>query len=112
MSYPQPPSVPSFLSVSPTNIAVQFGTQVQLVPVLKDTSGNTLSATKPFVYSSSNTALLTVNSSGLCTAVTPSDPTQLNEGGYVTVNVSYPNGNRTTREIIYANSMIQVQSAA
>jgi hypothetical protein len=112
MSYPPAPSVPSFISVTPNFVSIAFSTTLQLVPVLTDTNGNTVSATKPFSYSSSNDALLSVDSDGLCSAVTPTDTNLLNEGGIVEITVSYPFANRTTGETISAVSTIKVQSNA
>jgi hypothetical protein len=110
MSNPTQPIVPVSLSVTPTKIAIAFGTTVQLVPVLTGSGGNPFTPTKPFTYSSSNTALLTVNDSGLCTAVTPDDPNALNTGGIVTVSVTYPYSNRTDNETISVVSVIKVLS--
>jgi hypothetical protein len=108
MSNPIKPIAPVSISVTPTNIAVAFGTTVQLEPVLTGTDGNTFSATKPFVYSSNNDALLTVDSNGLCTAVTPDDPNVLNTGGIVQITVTYPFQNRTDTDAISAVSTIKV----
>jgi hypothetical protein len=108
MSSPITPIAPISLSVSPTNIAIAFGATVQLVPVLTGSDGNPFSPTKPLVYSSSNDALLTVDSSGLCTAVTPDDPNALSTGGVATITVSYPFQNRTDSDAISAASVIKV----
>jgi Bacterial Ig-like domain (group 2) len=108
MSNPITPDNTVFISVTPTNIAIAFGTTVQLVPVLTDVGGNTLSATKPFIYSSSNTALATVDSSGLVTAYTPADPNVLNVGGVVQITVTYPYSNRTDNETVSATSVIKI----
>jgi hypothetical protein len=112
MSYPPAPSVPAFISVSPDFVSIPFGATLQLVPSLTDTNGNTVSATKPFTYSSSNDALLSVDSSGLCLATSPADSNLLNEGGIVEITVSYPNGNRDTGETISAVSTIKVLANA
>jgi Bacterial Ig-like domain (group 2) len=108
MSNPIRPIAPVSISVTPTNVAVAFGTTVQLEPVLTGSDGNPFTPTEPFTYSSSNDALLTVDSSGLCTAVTPDDPNVLNTGGIVEITVNYPYSNRTDSEFITAYSFIKV----
>jgi hypothetical protein len=108
MSSPnQHPIVPVHLSISPTMISIAFGATVQLTATLTGSDGLPFSPTASFVYSSSNTALLTVNSSGLCTAVTP-PVHQLNTGGLVSVSVTYPFSNRTDNETISAVSAIKI----
>jgi hypothetical protein len=112
MSSPIKPIAPIYISVTPTNIAIAFGATVQLEPVLVGSDGNPFTPTKPFTYSSSNDALLTVDSSGLCTAVTPADPNQLNTGGVVSITVSYAYQNRTDSDAISAVSVIKVLADA
>jgi hypothetical protein len=102
------PVGPVYISVSPTMVAINFSTTLQLTPVLAGSDGLPFAATKPFTYSSSNTNLLTVDSSGLCTAVTPSDPNSLNPGGIVTVTVTYSYQNRADTDAISADSVIKV----
>jgi hypothetical protein len=107
--YPAPPSVPAFITVSPVNSSLQLGgNQIQLTASLTDTTGAPISATQPFVWTSSNTALLTVNDDGLCETASP-DPTQLSLGSKrVDVTVTYPYCNRTTGERISATTQITV----
>jgi hypothetical protein len=102
------PDAPVFISVSPTNIAIAFGTTVQLIVSLTDVNGNEIEPTEPLRFTSSNTALLTVASSGLCTAVTPDDANVLNVGGIVEIIVTYPFQNRTDSDAISASSSIKV----
>ena len=109
MSNPTQPILPVFLSVSPTKIAIAQSGTVQLVPVLIGSDGNTFAPTAAFTYDSSNTALATVSDTGLVTAYTPADPNVLNEGGIVTITVTYPFSNRSPQiETISADSVIKV----
>jgi uncharacterized protein YjdB len=91
-SYPLPPSVPVYIAVSPASSTLTWAQTQQLTPALTDVNGNTIEATEPFVFTSSNTALVTVDSSGLCTVV--DEPTEaLAPGGVVKVSVLYPFAN-------------------
>ena len=88
-SYPLPPSVPVYITVSPASATLTWGDTQQLTPTLTDVNGNTIGATQPSTYNSSNTALVTVDSSGLCTVNTPATD-DLTPGGVVTVTVLHP----------------------
>jgi Bacterial Ig-like domain (group 2) len=102
------PDAPVFISVTPTNIAIAFGTTVQLTVTLTDVDGNTIEPTAPFTYSSSNSGLLTVDEDGLCTAMTPQDMNVLNTGGIVQITTTYPFQNRTDTDSISAVSTMKV----
>jgi uncharacterized protein YjdB len=91
MTYPANPrpGVVTTITVSPATVTLTWGQTQQLTPTLTDVDGNPIEATEPSSYSSSNTGLLTVDASGLCTVVDA--PTEaLAPGGVVTVKVSYP----------------------
>ena len=113
MSYPHNPlpGVAAFISVSPAAPSIRLGgNTLQFTASLTDAYGAAVSATQPFTWASSNTALLSVSSSGLCTTASP-DVTELNPGSTrVDVQVSYPFCNRTTGEIIYATAKVTVTS--
>ena len=83
------PGIASRVAIAPASATVAAGSTVQLVATLSDALGNAVEATQAFVWQSSNPALLSVNTSGLCTAESVSDgsfPT----GGQATVSASYP----------------------
>jgi hypothetical protein len=111
--YPTAPSVPAFISVTPAASSIALGgNQIQLVASLTDANGNTISASKPFTWASSNTSLLTVSSSGLCQTASPTT-TLLSVGSTrVDIVVTYPFGNRTTGETISATAQIEVTAYA
>ena len=90
MTYPANPrpGVVTTITVSPATVTLTWGQTQQLTPTLTDVDGNPIEATEPYSYSSSNTVLLTVDSSGLCTVNTPTEA--LAPGGVVTVTVTYP----------------------
>jgi Bacterial Ig-like domain (group 2) len=112
MSNPISPIVPVNLSVSPTMIAINQSATLQLTPELTGSDGLPFSPTASFVYSSSYTALATVDDTGLVTAYTPADSNLLNEGGIVSITVTYPFSNRTDGETINAVSVIKVLANA
>jgi uncharacterized protein YjdB len=62
------PAPVASVSVSPSSATVQVGKTQQLTATLKDASGNTLTG-RTITWSSSNTAVATVSSSGLVTGV-------------------------------------------
>jgi len=62
------------VSVSPPTASIQQGQTVQLTATLKDANGNTLSG-RTVAWSSSNTSVATVSSSGLVSGVTPGSAT-------------------------------------
>jgi hypothetical protein len=107
--YPTPPVVPAFIAVSPVASTLQLGgNQLQLTATLTDATGAPISATKPFVWTSSNPGLLTVSGSGLCETASP-DPTLLSVGSKrVDVVVTYPFANRTTGETITATAQLAI----
>jgi hypothetical protein len=96
---------PVFISVSPTMIAINPGTTVQLAVLLTDINGNPVTPSFTPIFTSSNPALLTVDDSGLCTAATLDG---LQPGGFATVNVSYPYSNRTDGETMSTVSQIKI----
>ena len=111
MSNPTSPLVPVFISISPTMIAINQSATVQLTATLTGSDDRPFSPTAAFTYDSSNTALATVSETGLVTAYTPSDPNILNEGGIVTITVTYPFSNRSPQiETISAASVIRVNA--
>ena len=65
---PAPPRMVTTISVSPSDVTLEaLGATAQLVARARDQNGSTLSA--PFSWSSSDTAVVTVDSSGRLTAV-------------------------------------------
>src|SRR5256714_170731 len=62
------------VSVSPPTASIQQGQTVQLTATLKDANGNTLSG-RTVTWSSSNTSVATVSTSGLVSGVTPGSAT-------------------------------------
>jgi acid phosphatase len=65
---PPPPAVASVV-ISPSSVTVTTGQTTQLTAVAKDSSGNTISG-QTFVWASSNSAVATVNNTGLVSALT------------------------------------------
>ena len=108
-SYPlnPPGGIPTAVILSPATATLQLGNTLQLAPTLADPYGNPVTPTQQFKFVSSNPALLTVSSSGLCTAA-PSVPNQLQTGGMVTVTVTYPFGNGSPSATIGAVVTITV----
>lgn len=94
ISAPPPPApTVASVSVSPASSSISVGATVQLSATDKDASGNALSG-QTNVWSSSNTAVATISSSGLVTAVAAGAATITATDGSVsgsaTVNVSAP----------------------
>lgn len=112
MPYPPAPNTPAFISITPKTASIAFSETLQLTPALTDVNRGTVSASLSYTFSSSNPALLEVDSNGLCTAVTPDDPNALNQGGIVEITVSYPFANRSTGDRISSLATITVQAAA
>jgi hypothetical protein len=111
--YPPTPSVPAFISVTPAASSIALGgNQIQLVASLTDANGNTISASKPFTWASSNTSLLTVSSTGLCQTASPNANFLSVGSTRVDIVVSYPFGNRTTGETISATCQVTVTAYA
>jgi len=108
-SYPPNPrtGIPTTVTVSPASATLDFGGTVQLTAVLTDAYGSTVSPTESFSWSSSNTSLVTVNNSGLCTA-TSGNPDILQTGGQVTIAVSYPWASNSGSATISAYSVVTV----
>jgi uncharacterized protein YjdB len=84
---------PVKISLTPSAVPLTFGQTAQLgAPVLTDSTGAIITATKPLSYTSSNPSAVTVSSSGLVTATSGSDwPT----GSKATIEVAYPAFNNT-----------------
>jgi len=101
MSYPPNPrgGVPTKISVSPLNTSLAFGGTQQITATLTDAYGEVVAPSSSFSYASSNPALLMVNSSGLCTAVSP-DPSILTPGGNIAVTVTYAVGTNTLSAVV------------
>lgn len=104
-SYPPNPlpGVPTSLSISPVTATLGFGDTLQLTAALADAYGSPVEPSQPFTYTSTNPGLLTVDSSGLCTAASP-DPSVLTPGGQATVTASYQLGTNT----LSASSVVTV----
>jgi uncharacterized protein YjdB len=90
-SYPPNPipGLATNIVVSPASSALAAGDTLQLSAALTDTNGNPVSVTETIDWQSSNTDLVTVDDSGLCTASSVSDG-DFSSGGQVTVTASYP----------------------
>src|SRR5207253_369819 len=90
------------VSVSPPTATIQQGQTVQLTATLKDASGTTLSG-RTVTWSSSNTSVATVSSSGLVSAVTPGSATvtAASEGktGTASITVTAPTGGSQFRHV-------------
>lgn len=82
------PGVPTKVTISPASATLAFAETQQLTATLLDPYGNTVEPSSAFSFKSANLALLSVDSSGLCTAVNP-DPTVMTPGGVVRVTVTY-----------------------
>ena len=82
------PNLPTKVSISPINADLALGDTLQLTATLGDASGNACTPIQPFQFQSSNPALVSVDSTGLCTAST-ADPTVLATGGQVKIQVQY-----------------------
>src|SRR6266480_953937 len=84
------------VSVSPPTASIQQGQTVQLTATLKDANGNPLSG-RTVTWSSSNTSVATVSSSGLVSGVTPGSATitATSEGksGTASVTVTWSSSN-------------------
>jgi hypothetical protein len=103
--------VPVVISVTPIE-TLNFGGTVQLNPTVTDIEGTVQTATSPYTFSSSNTTLATVDSSGLVTATMPADTTVLNNGGVIEISVSYPYANRLNGDTMSAMVTITVLANA
>src|SRR5207253_4220921 len=90
------------VSVSPPTASIQQGQTVQLTATPKAASGNTLSG-RTVTWSSSNTSVATVSSSGLVSAVTPGSATvtAASEGktGTASITVTAPTGGSQFRHV-------------
>src|SRR3989440_216943 len=90
------------VSVSPPTASIQPGQTVQLTATLKDASGNTLSG-RTVTWSSNNTSVATVSSSGLVSGVTPGSATitATSEGktGTAGITVTAPTGGSQFRHV-------------
>lgn len=108
-SYPSYPrsGIPTTITVSPQTATIARGSSLQLSPVLTDAYGNTVTPTQAFTYTSSNPGLVSVNTSGLCTAAA-GDPSTLQTGGSVEIEVSYPWANGISGAKIYMFAQIIV----
>jgi len=92
---------PIRIVINPTE-TVPLGGSVQLTPTLADVNGTPQTVVYPFTFKSSNTALLTIDDDGLCTAVASQAGT-LQAGGFAQVEIQYPwCGVPTSGSIIYA----------
>lgn len=102
-SYPPNPrsGIPTSITVSPQSATIERGGTVQITPVLTDTYGNTVTPTQSFIFTSSNPSLISVNASGLCTAAA-GDPSVLQTGGSVEIEITYPWANAVSGSRIYA----------
>jgi len=102
-------SAPVNIALAPATASVALGSNtLQLAATLYDVNGNVVSPALSFTWASSNAAILTVNSSGLCTTAAVESGV-LNEGGQVTVTVTYPwGGIPGSTSTIYAQSVITV----
>ena len=113
MSFPANPrpGVATTLTISPATVSITWGATVQLTPALSDSAGTPVDASQPFTYSSSNTALVSVDASGLCTVVDePLAP--LAPGGAVTISVNYPwAGSISTGATIHASATVTVTAS-
>src|SRR5438874_1587686 len=90
------------VDVTPPTATVQAGQTVQLTATLKDASGNTLSG-RTVTWSSNNTSVATVSSSGLVSGVTPGSATitATSEGktGTAGITVTAPTGGSQFRHV-------------
>lgn len=102
-SYPPNPrpNVPTTIAVSPQSATIARGNTVQLSPTLTDATGNPVTATQSFTYSSSNPGLVSVDTDGLATAAA-GDPNTLQTGGTAEIEISYPFANGVSGAKIYA----------
>jgi len=101
-SPPNPrPGIPTTVTLSPQNATILRVSTVQLNPTLTDAYGNLVTATQPFIFSSSNSALVSVNASGLVTAAA-GDPSVLQTGGSVEIEITYPWAGEASGAKIYA----------
>jgi uncharacterized protein YjdB len=111
MSFPENPryGVATTLTVTPASSILIWGATVQLTPALSDSAGTPVDASQPFVYKSSNTALVNVSDTGLCTVV--DEPTEALAPGaaQVTVTITYPwAGSISTGATISAEATLTV----
>src|SRR5207302_655296 len=90
------------VSVSPATATVQAGQTVQLLATPKDANGAALSG-RTVTWSSSNTSVATVSSSGLVSGVTPGSATvtAASEGktGTASITVTAPTGGSQFRHV-------------
>src|SRR5205807_309673 len=90
------------VAVSPPTASIQQGQTVQLTATLKDANGNTLSG-RTVTWSSSNTSVATVNSSGLVSGVTPGSATitatSETKTGTAGITVTVPTGGSQFRHV-------------
>ena len=104
---------PVKLVLSPATASVALGENtLQITATLYDQYGAVVDPTLTLKWSSSNTAILTVDSDGLCTTAAVQDGV-LNVGGQVTVSCSYPwGGIPNSTSVIYGQSVLTVNAPA
>lgn len=87
---PNPPSgIATNIVISPAAANLAAGSTLQLTAALFDALGNSCSVVETVTWASSNTDLVTVSDTGLCTAMSVDDG-DFSSGGQVTISVTYP----------------------
>jgi len=101
------PGLPTKITLSPQSVTLARGATAQLAPVLSDAYGTAVSPTRPFIFTSSNPTLVSVDDTGLCTAA-PLDTSELQTGGIAEIEVLYPWAGGDSGATIHASVTVMV----